>query len=256
MKFKNIIKKIYNLLNFIGFDLIKFFNLFFVIKVIKNYIIFKKLGGKNNNFHLILGQHKSLSGNIDKHYFNQDIRVANLIFEKKPKKHVDIGSRIDGFVSHIASFRKLEVFDIRKNKINNKNIEFKNIDLQNLDKTYYNYSDSVSCLHTIEHMGLGRYGDQIDPFGHKKAFLNLINLTKTNGILYVSFPIAKNSRVEFNAHRIFNPLEIFSWSKNFNLINFDYINDDGLLEENVDLKSNLFSDLNYGCGIYTLKINK
>ena len=256
MKFKNNIKKVYKLLNFIGFDLIKFFNLFFIIKVIKNYIIFKKLGGKNNKFHLILGQHKSLSGNIDKHYFNQDIRVANLIFEKKPEKHVDIGSRIDGFVSHIASFRKLEVFDIRKNIINNKNIEFKNIDLQNLDRTYYNYSDSVSCLHTIEHMGLGRYGDQIDPHGHKKAFLNLINLTKTNGILYVSFPIAKTSRVEFNAHRVFNPLEIFSWSKNFTLINFDYIDDDGLLEESIDLKCHLFSKLNYGCGIYTLKINK
>ena len=169
---------------------------------------------------------------------------------------MDIGSRIDGFVSHIASFRKLEVFDIRKNKINNKNIEFNNIDIQNLDKTYYNYSDSVSCLHTIEHMGLGRYGDQIDPYGHKKAFLNLINLTKTNGILYVSFPIAKNSRVEFNAHRVFNPLEIFNWSENFKLINFDYIDDDGLLKESIDVKGNFFGDLNYGCGIYTLKINK
>ena len=86
MKIKNFIKKIYNLSNFIGFDFIKFFNLFFIIKVVKNYITFKKLGGKNNKFQLILGQHKSLSGNIDKHYFNQDIRVANLIFEKKTRK--------------------------------------------------------------------------------------------------------------------------------------------------------------------------
>jgi hypothetical protein len=256
MKFKNIIKKVYKLLNFIGFDLIKFFNLFFIIKVIKNYITFKKLGGKSNKFQLILGQHKSLSGNIDKHYFNQDIRVANLIFEKKPEKHVDIGSRIDGFVSHIASFRKLEVFDIRKNIINNKNIEFKNINLQSLEKSYYNYSDSVSCLHTIEHLGLGRYGDDIDPHGYKKAFLNLINLTKQSGTLYVSFPIAKISRVEFNAHRVFNPLEIFKWSKNFDLISFDYIDDNGYLKENIDIKTENFDNLNYGCGIYTLKIIK
>ena len=169
---------------------------------------------------------------------------------------MDIGSRLDGLVSHIASFRKLEVFDIRKNIINNENIEFKNIDLMNLEKKNYNYSDSVSCLHTIEHLGLGRYGDNIDPQGYKKGFLNLINLTKPNGILYVSFPISEISRIEFNAHRVFNPLDIFEWSKNFELICFDYINDEGLLKKDINIKNEIFKNLKYGCGIYTLKINK
>ncbi len=256
MKNKKILKKIYNLFKFIGFDLIKFFNLYFIVKVLKDYINFRKLGGKSNNLNIILGQHRHYSGNIDKHYFHQDIRVANFVYENKPQKHLDIGSRIDGLVSHLASFRKVEVFDIRKSDIKNDNIEFKRIDLINLEKNYYNYSDSVSCLHTIEHLGLGRYGDNIDPEGFRKGFLNLINLTKPNGILYVSFPIAEISRVEFNAHRVFNPMDIFAWSVNFNLMNFDYIDDKGVLKKNINIKNEIFKNLKYGCGIYTLKINK
>jgi hypothetical protein len=31
------------------------------------------------------------------------------------------------------------------------------------------YCDSLSCLHALEHFGLGRYGDPIDPRGHEKG---------------------------------------------------------------------------------------
>jgi len=53
------------------------------------------------------------SGTASGHYFHQDLLVASRIFINNPEKHVDIGSRIDGFVAHVASFREIEVFDIR-----------------------------------------------------------------------------------------------------------------------------------------------
>ena len=46
-------------------------------------------------------------------YFIQDLYMAQNIFKDNPKKHVDIGSRIDGFVANVASFREIELLDIR-----------------------------------------------------------------------------------------------------------------------------------------------
>jgi hypothetical protein len=65
------------------------------------------------------------SGSMSGHYFHQDLYVAQQIFKQKPNKHVDIGSRIDGFVAHVASFRPIEVLDIRANESHQKNIVFR-----------------------------------------------------------------------------------------------------------------------------------
>lgn len=64
----------------------------------------------------------------------------------------------------------------------------------------------------MEHLGLGRYGDEIDPEGNLKGFANLVNLVSKNGLLYLSFPVSRNPRVEFNAHRVLSPKEIFDRS--------------------------------------------
>ena len=64
------------------------------------------------------------------HYFFQDLIVAQKIFLRNPVKHVDIGSRIDGFVAHVATFREIEVFDIRPIQSIINNIKFKKADLQ------------------------------------------------------------------------------------------------------------------------------
>jgi len=50
-------------------------------------------------------------GDASGHYFHQDLIVARRIFERDPRKHVDVGSRIDGFVAHLAVFRQVEVID-------------------------------------------------------------------------------------------------------------------------------------------------
>jgi SAM-dependent methyltransferase len=114
-------------------------------------------------------------------------------------------------------------------------------------------TDSISCLHAIEHFGLGRYGDSIDPNGHIKAFNNILRMLKPGGTLYISFPIANENEVHFNAHRAFHPKDIFTWigtSTSLKLTRFDYVNDDGDLVQNASIdNSNLH--LKHGCGIYT-----
>ena len=115
-------------------------------------------------------------------------------------------------------------------------------------------TDSVSCLHAIEHFGLGRYKDKIDPDGYKKAFLNIINIIKLNGMFYISFPIGEKNEVHFNAHRVFHPLDIFKWKgcESLDLIRFDYVDDMGNLHQNQ--KNNMKNiNVKYGCGIYSFK---
>jgi len=137
-------------------------------------------------------------------YFWQDLLVARMIFAAKPDKHVDIGSRVDGFVAHVASFREIEVLDIRPINLEIPGIIFKQADLMQPLEEMAGYCDSLSCLHALEHFGLGRYGDQIDPEGFGRGFTNMVSLLRKNGVFYLSVPIGIQ-RVEFNAHRVFDP---------------------------------------------------
>lgn len=136
-------------------------------------------------------------------YFWQDLYVARMIAEAKPARHVDIGSRIDGFIAHLAAFRDVEVIDIRPLPATIPGVTFIQGDAT-ADDLEIAPSPSVSCLHTIEHFGLGRYGDPIDPDGMRKGLRNLATLVAPGGTLYVSTPIG-HERVVFNAHRISHP---------------------------------------------------
>jgi len=196
------------------------------------------------------------AGDISGHYFHQDLFVAQKIFERKPKKHVDIGSNIYGFVSHVASYRKIEVFDIRKLKIGARNIFFNRMDIMKFNKKYYKYADSISCLHALEHFGLGRYKDNIDINGYEKGFVNITKMLKQNGIFYLSVPIGKQ-RIEFNAHRVFSIDEILTLARknNLKIFGFSYVDDNGYLHKNASLNSiNIKSNFgcNWGCGIFEL----
>jgi len=143
-------------------------------------------------------------GTTKSEYFWQDLLVARMIFDSRPERHVDIGSRVDGFVAHVASFREIEVFDIRPTTTKVPGVTFKQADLMNPVSGMDGYCDSLSCLHALEHFGLGRYGDPIDPLGFERGLENLAALLKSNGVFYLSVPIGTD-RVEFNAHRVFDP---------------------------------------------------
>ena len=116
-------------------------------------------------------------------------------------------------------------------------------------------TDSLSCLHAIEHFGLGRYTDPIDIDGHNKGISNLVNLVALGGRMYISFPIGKSDEVHFNAHRVFHPTTILkhpSIKKSMRLIRFDFVDDNGDLHLSGSPDS-LGADIQFGCGIYTFE---
>lgn len=172
----------------------------------------KRYSGKLN-FMPCLHDRYEESGAINTEYFWQDLLVARWIFAANPHRHVDVGSRIDGFVTHVSSFREVEVFDVRPITIQIPGVIFRQADLMEDESiensNRVNYCDSLSCLHTIEHFGLGRYGDPINPDGHKKGIFNMSRLLKKDGIFYLSTPIGRE-RVEFNANRVFDPKTIIN----------------------------------------------
>jgi SAM-dependent methyltransferase len=143
-------------------------------------------------------------GTTKSEYFWQDLLVARMIFEAKPEKHVDIGSRVDGFVAHVASFREIEVLDVRPITAKIPGVTFKQADLMNPLEGMEEYCDSLSCLHALEHFGLGRYGDPIDSKGFERGFAHMARVLRKDGVFYLSVPIGMD-RVEFNANRVFDP---------------------------------------------------
>lgn len=144
-------------------------------------------------------------------YFYQDRLVASWIHERNPVRHVDVGSRLDGFVGNLSVFREIDVIDIRPQPLRVPNVKFHQLDLtRELPGDWIACTDSLSCLHTIEHFGLGRYGDPIDPEGHLKGISQLKRMLAPDGLLYLSTPVGRE-RIEFNAHRVFSPGTMLGW---------------------------------------------
>lgn len=200
----------------------------------------------------ILGDFDDSAGTARGHYFHMDLLIARLIAESKPERHLDVGSRIDGFVAHVAAFRTIEIMDIRPLKIPaHPQIKFVQGDLMRSQKSTIGQVDSLSCLHVLEHVGLGRYGDPIDPTGHRDAFSNLVDLVKPEGTFYFAAPVGQE-KVMFNAHRVFDPVAVPLWEADrLELQRFDHVDDGGALHLNS--QPSQAAEFEYGCGIYTFK---
>jgi len=256
--------RLFSLLRFLGVDLLLLKNnlkgLFFYFRDLRR---LKKQQGSDNSFvfgkkYPVLFERFVKSGTMKGHYFHQDLHVAKRIYNACPEKHLDVGSRIDGFVAHLAVFREVEVLDIRPLDSPVKNVSFRKADLTEFPEDMFNYCDSISSLHAIEHFGLGRYADPIDYFGHLKAIENITKILKSGGVFYFSVPIGKQ-RIEFNAHRVFSIqylLDIFK--SDYTLKALSYVDDNGDFFENVDLNpasiENNFG-CTWGCGIFELVKN-
>ncbi len=193
------------------------------------------------------------SGSVKGHYFHQDLLVARRIYVNAPSVHVDIGSRVDGFVAHVASFRSIVVLDIRSQSSTVQNIRFIQADLmERISENLTAFCDSLSCLHAMEHFGLGRYGDAVNYDGYILGLENLYRILRKGGKLYFSVPIGPQ-RIEFDAHRVFSVrylLECFLGK--YKLDQFSFVDDLGDLHEDVllteiDVEQNV--GCYFGCGI-------
>jgi len=189
-------------------------------------------------------------------YFHMDLLVARSIFESGVKRHIDVGSRIDGFIAHVASFTDVEVFDIRPLRSTAAHITFRQADLLDVRHDYEGYAESLSCLHVLEHFGLGRYGDPVDPEGHLKGWQSLERMVRPGGRFYFAVPIGQHQRIEFDAHRVFSvPYLLGLIVPSFHIDRFSSVDDEGDLHVGQDPQSSAARDsfgYRLGCGIFEL----
>lgn len=189
-------------------------------------------------------------------YFWQDLLVARMILDARPTRHFDIGSRIDGFVAHVAASRTLEVIDIRPLTSVIPNVTFRQADMMgDLPPELLASCDSLSCLHTIEHFGLGRYGDPIDAMGLAKGIANISKIIAPGGTVYLSTPVGRE-RIEFNAHRVSNPsmLVDLAGRNGLELLQVFSVEGDSIVEhDSKDAALQHLSEYEYSLGIFIFK---
>ncbi len=195
----------------------------------------------------ILNDYWEQAGSASGHYFFQDLWAARKIYERRPTRHLDIGSRLDGFVAHVLSFMPVEVIDIRPLATSVPGLSFIQSDATRLSDFADGSIDSLSSLHAIEHFGLGRYSDPIDPQACFLAMGALARVLKPGGRLYFSVPIGRE-RVEFNAHRVFAPQTILREFSQLRLVSFAGVDDAGDFKP--DAKPDDFSGARFSCGLF------
>jgi len=185
---------------------------------------------------------------FDAHYFYQGIWAFKKIKESGVKNHVDVGSEIR-WVGLLSTIPQVTFIDIRPFKTNLKNLTVKKGNI--LKMPFKNGSvNSLSSLHVAEHIGLGRYGDKLDPNGTKKACQELARILATNGNLYFSVPVGKQ-KTYFNAHRVHSPRTILEYFKNLKLVELSGITDSGKFIQNIDIS--ILEKSKYACGLFWFK---
>ena len=160
---------------------------------------------------------------------------------------MDVGSRVDlvGFLTAVTS---VVFVDIRPLEVDIEDLE--PVAGSVLDMPFEDGSlESVSCLHVAEHIGLGRYGDPLDPLGTRKAAAELARVLAPGGQLLFSLPVGR-PRVEFNAHRVHDPREVRSWFDGLELVEFAGVDDAQVFRRHRSLDE--LAGSTYACGMFQL----
>ncbi len=177
---------------------------------------------------------------FDPHYVYQGAWLARRLKHDAPERHFDVGSSVLSaqVPTCFVDYRPLQTDlpGLRCIAANITSLPFADSSIE-----------SLSSLHVIEHIGLGRYGDPLDPDGSAKAAGEFLRVLKPGGRLFVSVPVG-GERVCFNAHRVFDPHSIVRMFDGLEISNFSLVDDSGHFTESADI--NMAAGLDYGCGMF------
>jgi hypothetical protein len=227
-----------------------------IIKYFFDYRRFKKIS--DARFDLVMDWKKQyyLDDNkaiteFDKHYIYHTAWAARIVKELSPKKHVDISSSLY-FGTILSAFIPVEFYDFRPANLNLDNIISLPGDLMCLP-FLDNSLESLSCMHVVEHIGLGRYGDTIDPNGDLLAIEELKRVVSKGGHLIFVAPVGV-PRIKFNTHRIYSYKQIIKYFSGFDLIEFSIIPDSDVKSDLIRYASpEIVETQKYACGCFLFK---
>jgi len=194
---------------------------------------------------------KTTNTSFDSHYVFHMAWAARILAKVKPEVHVDISSSLY-FCTLVSAFIPVHFYDYRPAALGLDNLVSERADLLSLQ-----FSDrsvnSISCMHVVEHVGLGRYGDPLDPDGDLRAINELKRVLAPGGNLLLVVPVGK-PRIMFNAHRIYSYDQVMNCFAEFELKEFALIPDDfqegGLIKNATKQMADVQK---YGCGCFWFK---
>lgn len=219
---------------------------------LRNFFSFKK--ASDNRFTINLKDiypclsDKTDTTPFDTHYIYHPAWAARVLARTKPTYHVDFSS-ILSFGSIVSAFVPIKFYDYRPAKLKLPNWESGFADLTNLSFED-NSIPSLSCMHTIEHVGLGRYGDALDPQGDIQAINELKRVLQPGGDFLFVTPVGEQ-KIEYNAHRIYSYQHVIELFSGMELKNFSLVDDQGNFIEDAD--PSLVEKQRYGCGCFWFK---
>lgn len=211
----------------------------------QEYVTFKQMSG--NRFNIYQGAFlKEKVMKADMHYLYHPAWAARVLAKTKPERHVDISSYIF-FNALVSAFIPIDFYDYHIWHINLDGLQSLQADLVNLD-----FDDgsilSLSCMHVVEHIGLGRYYEPLNPRGDLEAIAELKRVLAPQGNLLFVVPVGI-PKIIFNLHRIYSYDQIISYFPELELVEFVLISDatGGFVKKNA---AELADKQDYGCGCF------
>jgi len=221
--------------------------------VLKQYHYFKQenaprfaLAWKDRWLHL---RDATATTGFDRHYVYHTAWAARIVARINPQHHVDVSSSLY-FVTSVSAFVHTKFIDYRPADLQLSGLTSNAGDLMALPFESESLP-SISCMHVVEHIGLGRYGDTLDYNGDLKAIAELKRVVAIGGSLIFVVPICGKARIQFNAHRIYEYKQVIEMFPEFDLAEFALIPDDGSEEGLIRNADPIIADRQqYGCGCF------
>jgi SAM-dependent methyltransferase len=251
VKVKSIFKKISPLVWIYNY----FNELYLKAVIFSDYRAFRRMAASDNSRFMIRWRDRypclfdrTAKTGFDRHYIYHPAWAARILAKSRPAFHVDISSSLH-FCTLVSAFLPVRFYDYRPTDIRLDNLESEHANICALPFTDGSLQ-SLSCMHVAEHIGLGRYGDPLDPDGDLRAMSELKRVLAVGGDLLFVVPVGK-PRIMFNAHRIYSYDQIVGNFSGLELMNFSLIPDDprdgGLIE---NATREMADAQKYGCGCF------
>jgi len=190
---------------------------------------------------------KTTSTEFPRHYVYHTAWAARKLIENPPALHVDISSSLY-FVGIASAFVPMEHYDYRPPNLHLDNLRVKSGDLTNLP--FANDSiPSLSCMHVLEHIGLGRYGDPLNPLGDVEAAREISRVLAPGGTLLFVTPVGK-PRTCFNAHRIYSYDQVCQMFPDLEVEEFRLLPDESDGFGLIEASPSVVARQGYGCGCF------
>lgn len=184
---------------------------------------------------------------FDRHYVYHTAWAARVLAKTKPLQHIDIGSYLY-FATLVSAYVPVKFYDYRPAQVVLSGLETGYADLHTLPFEHDSVP-SLSCMHVVEHVGLGRYGDPLDPNGDLKAMKELERVLAPGGDLLFVVPVGQ-PRVMFNAHRIYGYEQIIKAFDGLILSEFGLIQSQGTAPPIMGASVEQVATERYGCGCF------